>query len=72
MFQLRLLGPVELVVRERTVEIGPPQRRAVLAALAVDMGRPVAADVLIQRVWGVNPPDGARRALHAHIARLRR
>ncbi len=72
MIRLRLLGPVELVVRERTVEIGPPQRRAVLAALAVDTGRPGAADVLIQRVWGVNPPDGARRALHAHIARLRR
>ncbi|MDQ1033659.1 DNA-binding SARP family transcriptional activator/tetratricopeptide (TPR) repeat protein [Streptomyces sp. V3I8] len=72
MIQLRLLGPVELVVRERTVEIGPPQRRSVLAALAVDAGRPVAADVLVQRVWGVNPPDGARRALHAHIARLRR
>ncbi|MFD5629129.1 BTAD domain-containing putative transcriptional regulator [Streptomyces sp. NPDC127072] len=72
MIRLRLLGPVELVVGERTVEIGPPQRRAVLAALAVDAGRPVAADRLIQRVWGVNPPEGARRALHAHIARLRR
>ncbi|MFE1798672.1 BTAD domain-containing putative transcriptional regulator [Streptomyces sp. NPDC059517] len=72
MIQLRLLGPVELVAGERAVEIGPPQRRAVLAALAVDAGRPVPADVLIQRVWGVSPPDGARRALHAHIARLRR
>ncbi|WP_282108201.1 AfsR/SARP family transcriptional regulator [Streptomyces liliiviolaceus] len=72
MIQLRLLGPVELVAGERAVEIGPPQRRAVLAALAVDAGRPVTAGVLIQRVWGVSPPDGARRALHAHIARLRR
>ncbi|MFI1408525.1 AfsR/SARP family transcriptional regulator [Streptomyces sp. NPDC020707] len=72
MIRLRLLGPVELVAGERGVEIGPPQRRAVLAALAVDAGRPVTADVLIRRVWGTSPPDGARRALHAHIARLRR
>ncbi|WP_343243045.1 BTAD domain-containing putative transcriptional regulator [Streptomyces sp. SID12501] len=72
MVYLRLLGAVELAVRGRTAEVGPPQRRAVLAALAVDTGRPVTADVLIQRVWGADPPDGARRALHAHIARLRR
>ncbi|MFE4967075.1 BTAD domain-containing putative transcriptional regulator [Streptomyces sp. NPDC056660] len=70
--ELHLLGPVELSVQGRTVEVGPPQRRTVLAALAVDAGRPVPADVLIRRVWGADPPDGARRALHAHVARLRR
>ncbi|MFJ4783904.1 AfsR/SARP family transcriptional regulator [Streptomyces sp. NPDC088794] len=72
MVELRLLGPVEFSVEGRTVEVGPPQRRAVLAALAVDAGRPVATDVLIKRVWGAEPPEGARRALHAHIARIRR
>ncbi|MEV7323493.1 BTAD domain-containing putative transcriptional regulator [Streptomyces sp. NPDC093970] len=70
--ELHLLGPVELSARGRTVEAGPPQRRTVLAALAVDAGRPVPADVLIRRVWDADPPDGARRALHAHVARLRR
>ncbi|MEU9187325.1 BTAD domain-containing putative transcriptional regulator [Streptomyces sp. NPDC048484] len=72
MVELRLLGPVELLVGRRVTEIGPPQRRAVLAALAVDAGRPVAAEALIERVWGTDTPDGARRALHAHIARIRR
>ncbi|WP_240528780.1 AfsR/SARP family transcriptional regulator [Streptomyces humi] len=70
--ELRLLGPVELSVQGRTIEVGPPQRRTVLAALAVDSGRPVPVDVLIMRVWGAEAPDGARRALHAHVARLRR
>ncbi|MFG2937627.1 BTAD domain-containing putative transcriptional regulator [Streptomyces sp. NPDC048282] len=70
--ELRLLGPVELSVQGRTAEVGPPQRRTVLAALAVDTGRPVPADALIRRVWGDDSPDGARRALHAHVARLRR
>ncbi|MFF3448769.1 BTAD domain-containing putative transcriptional regulator [Streptomyces sp. NPDC002667] len=70
--ELQLLGPVEFSERGHAREVGPPQRRAVLAALAVDTAMPVATDVLITRVWGTEPPDGARRALHAHIARLRR
>jgi DNA-binding transcriptional activator of the SARP family len=70
--ELRLLGPVEFAEHGHAREVGPPQRRAVLAALAVDTALPVATDVLITRVWGTEPPDGARRALHAHIARIRR
>ncbi|KND23704.1 AfsR/SARP family transcriptional regulator [Streptomyces acidiscabies] len=69
--QLRLLGPVELAAQAGTAEIGPPQRRAVLAALAVDAGRPVAPDVVIRRVWGPDSPQGARRSVYAHVARLR-
>ncbi|WP_275126518.1 AfsR/SARP family transcriptional regulator [Streptomyces chrestomyceticus] len=70
--RLRLSGPVEVVLRGRPVDVGPPQRRAVLAALAVDAGRPVPVEVLIERVWGADPPEGARRALYAHICRIRR
>lgn len=53
------------------VDIGPPQRRSVLAVLVADVGRPVSADAVIDRVWGDDAPDGARSALYAHIARLR-
>ncbi|WP_293996840.1 AfsR/SARP family transcriptional regulator, partial [Streptomyces sp.] len=72
MLRLCLSGPVEVLVREAPVDLGPPQRRAVLAALAVDAGRPVPVEALVDRVWGVDPPEGARRALYAHIARIRR
>ncbi|MFF4256770.1 BTAD domain-containing putative transcriptional regulator [Streptomyces sp. NPDC001663] len=72
MLRLCLSGPVEVLVRGTPVDLGPPQRRAVLAALAVDAGRPVPIEVLIDRIWGADPPTGARRALYAHIARLRR
>ena len=72
MVQLRLLGPVELELRGHIEELGPPQRRAVVAALAVDAGRPVPVEVLTERIWGAAPPSGARRALYAHIARIRR
>ncbi|MFD8722676.1 BTAD domain-containing putative transcriptional regulator [Streptomyces sp. NPDC059629] len=72
MLRLCLSGPVELLVRETPVDLGPPQRRAVLAALAVDVGRPVPVEALVDRVWGADPPEGARRALYAHVARIRR
>jgi DNA-binding SARP family transcriptional activator len=39
--------------------------------LAADAGRVVLAETLIDRVWGENPPEGARRSLHAHVARIR-
>jgi DNA-binding SARP family transcriptional activator len=36
MAELRLLGPVQLFVAGRPVEVGPAKQRTVLAALAVD------------------------------------
>ncbi|MFC7387237.1 AfsR/SARP family transcriptional regulator [Sphaerisporangium rhizosphaerae] len=67
---VRLLGPVEVTVEDRHVPLGPPQRRAVLAALAVDANHPVSLGTLIERVWDL-PPDRATDSLYAHIARLR-
>jgi DNA-binding SARP family transcriptional activator len=69
---VRVLGPVEAVVDGRPLDIGPRQRRAVLAALAVDAGTPVPIDALADRVWGGMAPDAPRSALYAHVARLRR
>ncbi|MDX3115587.1 AfsR/SARP family transcriptional regulator [Streptomyces scabiei] len=52
--------------------MGPPQRRSVMAALAVDAGRAVPIETLMRRVWGEDRPEGARQALYAHVARIRR
>ena len=69
--EVRLLGPVEIWADGRPVEIGPPQRRHTLAALAVDAGRPVTIDALAARVWD-EPPPAAARVLQVHITHLRR
>jgi DNA-binding SARP family transcriptional activator/tetratricopeptide (TPR) repeat protein len=69
--EVRLLGPVELGVHGCPVPAGPPQHRLVLAALALDAGRPVGVETLVDRVWD-EAPDGARRTLHVAVARLRR
>jgi len=69
--EIRLLGPVDLGVGGRIRDAGPPQRRTVLAVLAATPGVHVAVDLLVDRVWGETPPPHARRALHAHLSRLR-
>ena len=69
--EVRLLGPVEIWADDRPVELGPPQRRHTLAALAVDAGRPVTIDALAARVWD-DPPPAAARVLQVHITHLRR
>jgi DNA-binding SARP family transcriptional activator len=66
-----LLGPVEVRIKGCDVDAGRPQQRAVLAALLVDAGRPVMPETLLARVWDGEPATGARRALHAHISRIR-
>src|SRR5690606_33708600 len=48
---VRLLGPVDIICHRREPDFGPPQRRAVLAALAVDANKPVPVEVLVRRVW---------------------
>ncbi len=70
----RLLGPVELWVAGRPVELGPAKRRTVLAALLVDAGRWVPAETLIDRVWGGSTGAGAGhvvRACRSDTARAR-
>ncbi|MGX7673340.1 tetratricopeptide repeat protein [Plantactinospora sp. DSM 117369] len=70
--ELRVLGQVQIQVADRVVAVGPPQQCAVLAALAIDAGRPMSVDVLVDRVWGPVAPPGARRTLHTYVTRIRR
>ncbi|MFE1959489.1 BTAD domain-containing putative transcriptional regulator [Streptomyces sp. NPDC059479] len=71
-FKILVLGPVELHVDGRSDPLGSAKGRLVLAALAIDAGRPVTLDTLIQRVWDDNPPGKPRASLHAYAARIRR
>ena len=66
---LRLLGPAEPPAASGARST--PRQRLVLAVLAVEAGRPVPTEVLVDRVWGANPPQQVRRTLHAYIARAR-
>ncbi|MDX3524578.1 BTAD domain-containing putative transcriptional regulator [Streptomyces scabiei] len=70
--KIRLLGLMDIEASGRSLDVGPQQRRLVLAALAVDAGSPVSIDVLTERVWGQDTPDAPHSALYSHITRLRK
>ena len=67
-----VLGPLLLSVDGRAVPIGTPKQRAVMASLVMNRNRPVAADSLINAVWGEDAPSEARASLHAYVSNLRR
>lgn len=70
--ELRLLGEVELWTASQVLDVGASRPQAVLAALAVDAGRPVAIETLIDRVWDDSPPVEVRNVLYSHLSRIRR
>jgi DNA-binding SARP family transcriptional activator len=69
--EFRVLGPVEVWLDGQTVDAGHARQRAVLAALLLDAGRAVPAEMLIDRVWGEDPPRSARNVLYGYVARLK-
>ncbi|MBW4716357.1 AfsR/SARP family transcriptional regulator [Saccharothrix obliqua] len=71
--RVNLLGTVELVsAAGEAVKLGAAKRRAVLAALALDLNRVVSGDRLLSLVWDGSPPPQAKAALQGHIAQLRK
>ena len=69
--ELRLLGPVELVGRAGPLRLGGPHQRAIVASLALQAGRTVATDELIDGLWGDDAPRHVRKSLSTQIARAR-
>lgn len=70
--EIRILGPLEVTDGTGPLELGGPHQRALLARLAVASNRAVAIDVLIDNLWGLQPPGGAKQALQAHVSRIRK
>ena len=58
-----ILGPLEVSDDGRKLALGGPKQRAVLAHLILRANRLVAADLLIDGLWGEEPPESARNTL---------
>ncbi|MEW2033367.1 BTAD domain-containing putative transcriptional regulator [Streptomyces roseifaciens] len=52
--------------------IGPPRRRALLALLLIRLGRVVPTELLVEELWGEEPPGRAVATLQSHVSHLRR
>ncbi|MEU5607867.1 BTAD domain-containing putative transcriptional regulator [Streptomyces sparsogenes] len=71
-FEISILGPVELRTEGRPDPLGSAKIALMLAALALDVGKPVALDTLIEQLWDGDPPAKPRASLHSCAAKIRR
>jgi DNA-binding SARP family transcriptional activator len=53
------------------VALGGPRRRALLALLLLDAGRPVSTERLVDGLYGEHPPTGVGNAVQSQVSRLR-
>ena len=69
--RFRVLGPLEVSGEGGALPLGGPKQRTALAHLILNANQVVAAEQLIDALWGEEPPDAARGTLQAYISRLR-
>src|SRR4051812_20645494 len=69
---VRLLGPLEVECADGPVRIGAAKERLLLVLLALNAGRVVAAERLVDALWGEDPPESAGVSLRVLISRLRK
>ena len=69
--EIRLLGPFEVLVGGRPANVSGGKRQGLLAMLALQRGRFVSVESLIDALWGDDLPAAPRNAVQHHVARLR-
>jgi DNA-binding SARP family transcriptional activator len=67
-----ILGPLEVLDEGRVVSLGGSRQRALLALMLLHANETLSTDRLIDELWGEEAPEGARRAVHVQISRLRK
>lgn len=70
--RVSLLGPFEWAAGGAALPLPAPQTRAVLAALAVELGSVVSVGRIIEAVWAEHPPASAPVKVQGHVSRLRK
>lgn len=70
--ELRLLGPLELVVGRQVLKIGGPRQRVILSMLAINANRVTSVDELVDALWDTSPPETARAQIQTCVSSLRK
>src|SRR6266540_4845533 len=68
----RILGSTEVLDGTRRVELPAGRGRALLALLILHAGEPVAAERIVDELWGEDPPRTAGTVVQGLVSRLRR
>ena len=70
--RFEVLGPVRAWHGDTELDLGSPQQRAVLAVLLLSQGWQVPVDVMVDAIWGDDPPRAAAGTVRTYISRIRR
>lgn len=70
--EIRLLGPLEVAVDDRSIPLGSPRQRAVFAMLALAAPEIVSTDRFVDGLWGEDPPGNPTAALQVFVHGLRK
>ena len=69
---VRLLGPIEVERDGEPVALGGQKPRALFAMLALEPGRVVSVDRLVEALWPGDPPETAAHAVQVYVSQLRK
>src|SRR3954454_2426302 len=72
MLEFRILGPLEVLHDDRTIELGGARQRAVLTILLLHRGETVSVDRIVDLLWGGRPPPTAIKTVQVYVSHLRR
>ena len=72
MREFRILGPLEVLLDGRPVELVGQRQRALLVALLVHHGQVVSTERLVDLLWGEQPPKTATTSLQNAVSQIRR
>jgi DNA-binding SARP family transcriptional activator len=70
--RIELLGDVRAYAGDAPIDIGHIRQRCVLAVLALEAGRPVPVDQLVDRSCADGGAQRARAVIYTYVSRLRR
>jgi DNA-binding SARP family transcriptional activator len=69
--ELRVLGPVEVVIKGTPVRLAKRQHRLILGILGIEANRSVSSGRLVDLLWWDRPPARPRAVLHSRMSELR-
>ncbi|NRQ30249.1 tetratricopeptide repeat protein [Nonomuraea sp. NN258] len=69
--QVRVLGPIEVRVAGRPLDLGGRRLRLLLALLTANAGRVVTVRTLAEGLWGLDAPPDAHRTVRTYVSRMR-